>query len=146
MQKTERTTRKNLGPSQLSILRTLAETNREKLDLHTLFEVAGNDPNERARIIEEIEDLQSEGFIESRGSDFYTLTEKGRAAAAIRKEQQPDPETAQIGNWTRFGLPALVLLFAFLFLLFSGGIVRKHLYKGAPPAPGAPTNQPASTP
>ena len=52
----------------------------ETLDLHTLFEAGGNDPQSRDRVLDVITRLVETGLLESRGSDFYSLTNKGRNA------------------------------------------------------------------
>ena len=48
-----------------------------------------------------------------------------------------------MGIWAKIGLAVLALLLAFLFLLFSGRVLRNRIYKAAP-SPAAPTTQPAS--
>ena len=57
-----------------------AQMNSETLDLHTLFEAGGNDPEARAQVIDLVSQLAREGLLEERGSDFYAITAKGRAA------------------------------------------------------------------
>ena len=54
---------------------------KEKLDLHTLFEVGENDPDARTAVFDAVERLVTEGLLQEEGNDFYSLTEKGRAAA-----------------------------------------------------------------
>lgn len=54
---------------------------KEKLDLHTLFEVGENDPDARTEVFDTVERLVTEGLLQEEGNDFYSLTEKGRAAA-----------------------------------------------------------------
>ncbi len=63
------------------ILKSFGEMKKEELDLHVLFEVAGNDPQERQRVLDAIDELVRNGLLESRGSDFYALTAKGKRAA-----------------------------------------------------------------
>jgi hypothetical protein len=53
-----------------------------RLDLHVLFEAAGNQPEERLRVLDVIEELVRTGMLDACGGDFYALTEKGKAAAA----------------------------------------------------------------
>lgn len=60
----------------------------DTLDLHTLFEAGGNDPDARGHVIDIVARLVREGFLEERGSDFYALTTKGRAA--IGKHEESD--------------------------------------------------------
>lgn len=62
------------------ILKQFSELSQNTLDLHALLESAGNDPAERDRAVEAIERLARSGFLQELGSDFYALTEKGRAA------------------------------------------------------------------
>ena len=66
------------------VLGLFTELNSETLDLHTLFEAGGNDPTARERVVDIVSLLVREGFLEERGSDFYAITAKGRAAAEIR--------------------------------------------------------------
>jgi hypothetical protein len=54
-----------------------------------LFEVAGNVPKEREKVLSAIEELRREGLVEGRGGDFYALTERGKQAASF----QPDADT-----------------------------------------------------
>jgi DNA-binding PadR family transcriptional regulator len=62
------------------VLDVFAQMNSESLDLHTLFEAGGNDTAAREEVIDTVARLVRQGYIESRGSDFYALTEKGREA------------------------------------------------------------------
>jgi hypothetical protein len=65
----------------LEILRLFDETDTEGWDLHAFFEfVAGDDPAKREIVFDTVDRLVAGGYLESRGSDFYTLTEKGRKA------------------------------------------------------------------
>jgi DNA-binding PadR family transcriptional regulator len=75
----------NTSAARQTILKAFAEMKREQLDLHVFFEAAGNDPLDRERILDAVAELQREGIIESRGGDFYALTETGekQSAAAI---------------------------------------------------------------
>jgi hypothetical protein len=66
------------------ILKLFDEMGRDQLDLHVLFESAGNEPVERERVIEAVEGLVREGLLESSSGDFYSLTEKGRKAISGR--------------------------------------------------------------
>lgn len=63
------------------VLRNFAHWNKDSLDLHTLFEIGGNDPEARTAVFDTVERLVKEGLLEELGNDFYALTEKGRAAA-----------------------------------------------------------------
>ena len=63
------------------VLRNFAHWNKDSLDLHTLFEIGGNDPEARTAVFDTVERLVRGGLLEELGNDFYALTEKGRAAA-----------------------------------------------------------------
>ena len=65
-----------------TVLGSFAAWRKEVLDLHTLFEAGGNDPEARIRVFDIVERLVKEGLLEELGNDFYSLTEKGREAAA----------------------------------------------------------------
>lgn len=62
------------------VLKLFVEMGGESLDLHILFEAGGNDPATRERVLDAVIHLADAGYLESRGSDFYALTEKGRRA------------------------------------------------------------------
>jgi hypothetical protein len=64
------------------VLGSFAAWKKDALDLHTLFEAGGNDPEARTRVFDIVEQLVKEGLLEALGNDFYSLTEKGKAAAA----------------------------------------------------------------
>ena len=64
------------------ILEMFAKMNAPRLDLHVLFEAAGNDPAEREQVLDQIEELVRDGYFETGSSDFYSLTEKGKRASA----------------------------------------------------------------
>jgi len=55
---------------------------RESLDLHTLFEAGGNVPESREQVLDVVTRLVDIGYLESRGSDFFLLTDKGRRAVS----------------------------------------------------------------
>ena len=63
------------------VLKLFIDMGSERLDLHTLFEAGGNDPVSRQRVLDVVMRLVDSGFLESRSSDFYVLTSKGRKAA-----------------------------------------------------------------
>lgn len=63
------------------VLRNFAHWNKESLDLHTLFEIGGNDPEARTAVFDTVERLVKDELLEELGNDFYALTEKGRTAA-----------------------------------------------------------------
>ena len=62
------------------VLNLFTQMNTDTLDLHTLFEAGGNDPQAREQVIDLVARLVGEGLLEERGSDFYAITIKGRAA------------------------------------------------------------------
>ena len=75
--------RRLLGMDELSrqVLKLFIAMGAESLDLHTLFEAGGNDPASRQRVLDVVTRLADTGYLESQGSDFYLLTDKGRMAA-----------------------------------------------------------------
>ncbi|HET6671261.1 MAG TPA: hypothetical protein VFH15_13615 [Pyrinomonadaceae bacterium] len=66
------------------VLRNFAHWNKDSLDLHTLFEIGGNDPEARTAVFDTVERLVRDGLLEELGNDFYALTEKGKRAAEQR--------------------------------------------------------------
>jgi DNA-binding PadR family transcriptional regulator len=64
----------------LQVLKLFIAMGTESLDLHTLFEAGGNDPASRERVLDVVTRLADNGYLESRGSDFYLITDKGRRA------------------------------------------------------------------
>jgi hypothetical protein len=64
----------------LQVLKLFIAMGAESLDLLTVFEAGGNDPASRERVLEVVTRLADTGYLESRGSDFYLLTDKGRRA------------------------------------------------------------------
>ena len=70
-----------MTPLALRVLRSFREMGEECLDLHVLFEAAGNEPRERERVLDAIEELVRAKMLETRGGDFYALTENGRLQA-----------------------------------------------------------------
>ena len=71
-----------LGIEELTfrVSKVFGEMGSESLDLHTLFEAGGNDPQSRERVFDVITRLVDTGLLEPKGSDFYSLTDKGRSA------------------------------------------------------------------
>jgi hypothetical protein len=67
------------------VLESFAAWRKDTLDLHTLFEAGGNDPEARTRVFDIVERLVKEGLLDELGNDFYSLTEKGKQAAAGRE-------------------------------------------------------------
>jgi hypothetical protein len=64
------------------VLGSFAHWRKETLDLHELFEAGGNDPDARTAVFDIVERLVREGLLNEEGNDFYSLTEKGKQAAA----------------------------------------------------------------
>ena len=62
------------------VLRLFEQLGKNSLDLHALFEAAGNDTGERQHVLDAVEELTREEMLEPSGGDFYTLTEKGKEA------------------------------------------------------------------
>lgn len=67
------------------VLKIFSDMQRERLDLHVIFESSGNDPAARAQVLDAVDDLVREGLLESAGGDFYVLTDKGKQALAPSK-------------------------------------------------------------
>lgn len=70
----------NMDELARRVLDLFAQMNSDTLDLHTLLEAGGNDPAAREAVIDLVSNLVNEGLLEERGSDFYAITSKGRAA------------------------------------------------------------------
>lgn len=65
----------------LRILRLFGERDAEGWDLHAFFElVAGDDQAMRIEVFDVVDRLVRRGYLESRGSDFYTITQEGERA------------------------------------------------------------------
>ena len=65
------------------ILATFDDLKRDRLDLHTFFElVAGAPPEERTAVLDAVGGLVQDGSLETTGGDFYRRTEVGRLALA----------------------------------------------------------------
>lgn len=62
------------------VLGSFAHWRKETLDLHELFEAGGNDPEARTAVFDIVEKLVADGLLAEEGNDFYSLTEKGKAA------------------------------------------------------------------
>jgi hypothetical protein len=69
-------------PLSLRVLRLFREMGKDRLDLHALFEAAGNEPAEREGVLDAIDELSRAGMLDACGSDFYMLTEKGKGTIA----------------------------------------------------------------
>ena len=71
-----------MKPLSLRVLRLFGEMGKNRLDLHVLFEAAGNEPAERRGVLDAIDELTRAGMLDACGSDFYMLTERGKGAIA----------------------------------------------------------------
>ena len=71
-----------MKPLSLRVLRLFGELGEDRLDLHVLFEAAGNVPAGRQDVLDAIDELTGAGMLDECGSDFYMLTEKGKGAIA----------------------------------------------------------------
>jgi len=69
----------------MQVLRLFGEMGKEQLDLHVLFEAGGNEPSQRDRVLDAIDELVRLGMVKARGSDFYELTESGKRAIPGRE-------------------------------------------------------------
>jgi hypothetical protein len=69
----------------LRVLRLFEEMGKDRLDLHVLFGAGGNEPSERRRVLDVVDELTRAGMLEACGGDFYALTEKGRSQLPSRK-------------------------------------------------------------
>src|SRR5512133_424895 len=97
--------RRLLGMDELSrqVLKLFIAMGAESLDLHTLFEARGNDTASRQRVLDVVTRLAHTGYLESRGSDFYLLTDKGPRAAgevwARKPTRRVTRSQAREGEW-----------------------------------------------
>lgn len=73
------------------VLKTFSEMKRERLDLHVLFEASGNEPAARTQVLDAVEDLVREGYLESEGGDFYALTDKGKQVVSVGERDKAPP-------------------------------------------------------
>lgn len=65
------------------ILLLFDELDRDSLDLHAFFELAGgNRPAEQDTVLAAVNEMVARGWLLSSSSDFYTRTEAGRLAVA----------------------------------------------------------------
>jgi hypothetical protein len=62
----------------LRVLGMFSVWGKDVLDLHELFEAAGNDPEQRTAVFDAVERLVSQGLLNEEGNDFYSLTQSGR--------------------------------------------------------------------
>ncbi|HEY6946056.1 MAG TPA: hypothetical protein VI431_13015 [Candidatus Acidoferrum sp.] len=74
-----------MKPLALRVLRLFEEMGMDRLDLHVLFEAAGNEPSERQRVLDAVDELMRAGMVDACGGDFYALTEKGKRQSSSIK-------------------------------------------------------------
>jgi DNA-binding transcriptional regulator PaaX len=65
----------------LRVLKSFAHWGKDKLDLHTLFEIGENDPEARTAVFDAVERLVTDGLLQEEGNDFYSLTDRGKEAS-----------------------------------------------------------------
>lgn len=74
-----------MNPLALRVLRLFREMGTDRLDLHVLFEAAGNEVSEREGVLDAVDELMRAGMLDACGGDFYALTQKGKKQSlAIR--------------------------------------------------------------
>ena len=71
-----------MKPICLRVLRLFEEMGKDGLDLHVLFEAAGNEPAPRQGVLDAIDELTRAGMLDACGGDFYALTEIGKGSIA----------------------------------------------------------------
>ena len=75
-----------LDELKLRVLGMFDELGKSELDLHELFEAAGNDADRRREVFYAVEWLVERGMLEERGNDFYSLSDAGRDAVRAGRE------------------------------------------------------------
>jgi len=65
------------------VLKVFQEMGKDRLDLHVLFESAGNIPAEREHVLDALDELVREGWLEPDAADFYSLTPKGKSITPL---------------------------------------------------------------
>ena len=76
-----------LDEFKLRVLGMFDELEKSELDLHELFEAAGNNSDGRREVFFAVEWLVERGLLEERGNDFYSLTDEGREAVRAGRER-----------------------------------------------------------
>lgn len=71
-----------MKPLSLDVLRLFGVMGEVRLDLHVLFEAAGNDPEQRLRVLDAVDELVRAGMLDACGGDFYAMTGKGKETVA----------------------------------------------------------------
>ena len=71
-----------LKPLSLRVLRSIRGNGRGSLGLACPLRGAGNEPEERLRVLDAVDELVRAGMLEAGSGDFYALTVKGKEAVA----------------------------------------------------------------
>ena len=71
-----------MKPLSLRVLQLFGEMGKDRLDLHALFEAAGNESTERRGVLDAIDELTRAAMLDECGGDFYALTERGKGTIA----------------------------------------------------------------
>jgi DNA-binding transcriptional regulator PaaX len=70
------------------VLRSFKFWGKDGLDLHVLFEAGGNDPDARTAVFDIVERFVKDGLLVEEGNDFYSLSDKGKAVAAVAENDE----------------------------------------------------------
>ena len=62
-----------MTPLGLRILKAFKELDKDRLDLHALFDAGGNEPDNRRAVLDTVEELVRQRLLESRGGDLFTV-------------------------------------------------------------------------
>jgi glutaredoxin len=76
-----------MDPIAQRVLSLYDQLERDSLDLHTMFEfVGGNNPEQRAAVLDSVSELVKSQLLREGESDFYARTEDGRLAIVDPRE------------------------------------------------------------
>jgi glutaredoxin len=76
-----------MDPIAQRVLSLYDQLERDSLDLHTMFEfVGGNNPEQRAAVLDSVSELVKSRLLREGESDFYARTEDGRLAIVDPRE------------------------------------------------------------
>ena len=67
-----------MKPLSLRVLRLFGEMKKDRLDVHALFEAAGNESAERRGVLDAVDELIRAGMLDECGGDFYALRKEVR--------------------------------------------------------------------
>ena len=65
-----------MKPLSLRVLQLFGEMGKDRLDLHALFEAAGNESTERRGVLDAIDELTRAGMLDECGSDLLRADRK----------------------------------------------------------------------